>query len=421
MTVIAKILAREVLDSRGNPTVEAELHTDSGAWGRAIVPSGASTGAAEAHELRDTAAARYDGRGVRQAVDHVIRSIAPEIVGLDPADQQTIDAKLIQLDSSPQKRKLGGNALLAVSLATAHAAAAARGVPLYRHLADLFRAVDADAPQPRVPVPMVNMISGGLHAGGNLDFQDFLIIPAGAENFAVGLEWSVRIYRRLGALLTSAGYEGRLVGDEGGYGPRLASNEQAVEFIVRAVEDAGLRPGRDVTIAIDVASTHFYDGANYRLSATGDARLTSEQLIDQLAALVEQFPIVSIEDGLAEDDWTGWQQLTATLGGSVRLVGDDLFATNLARLQRGIEMGVANSVLVKVNQIGTLSETFETIKLARRHGYEYVVSARSGESEDTTIADLAVATAAESIKIGSIVRGERLAKYNQLLRIAEQL
>ncbi len=420
MTTIANILAREVLDSRGQPTVEAEVHTSDGARGRAIVPSGASTGAAEAYELRDSSEARYDGRGVRQAVAHVRDILAPALRGLDPCDQQGLDARLLGLDGSPQKRTLGGNALLAVSLANAHAAAAARGVPLYRHLADLVRQLDAGAPSARLPLPMINMISGGLHAGGNLDFQDFLIMPIGAEGLATGLEWAVRVYRQLGRLLSSAGHEGRLVGDEGGFGPRLASNAEAAEFLVRAIEAAGLRPGHDVTIAIDVAGTHFYDGRHYRLAATGEARLTSAQLIDQLQTLAERFPITSIEDGLAEDDWNGWQQLTARLGTKLRLVGDDLFATNVARLRQGIQLGAANSVLIKVNQIGTLSETLETVRLARTSGYSYIVSARSGETEDTTIADLAVATAADLIKIGSIVRGERLAKYNQLLRIAEE-
>jgi enolase len=421
LSTIEKILAREVLDSRGNPTVETEVFAADGAWGRAIAPSGASTGAAEAHELRDGDAERYDGRGVRQAVEHVRRTIGPALLGFDAIDQQAVDARLLELDGTPQKKRLGGNALLAVSLAAAHAAAASKRIPLYRHLADLARQADPTAPEPRVPVPMINMISGGLHAGGNLDFQDFLIMPIGAANFATGLEWSVRIYRRLGRLLADAGYEGRLVGDEGGFGPRLPSNEQAAEFVVRAIEAAGLRPGDDVTLAIDVASTHFYDGQHYRLAATGNARLSAEQMIDQLAALAARFSITSIEDGLAEDDWAGWQQLTARLGGTVQLVGDDLFATNPERLRRGIASGAANSVLVKVNQIGTLSETLATVAIARQAGYGFVVSARSGETEDTTIADLAVATAADRIKIGSVVRSERLAKYNQLLRIAEEL
>jgi len=418
---ITKILAREVLDSRGNPTLEAEVHTSSGASGRAIVPSGASTGKAEVCELRDAAEARYDGKGVLGAAAHVRDKIGPALAGYDPTDQLAVDRKLLELDNTPQKTTLGGNALLAVSLATAHAGAAARGVPLYRHLNDVFRQLDSSAPQPRVPQAMINMISGGLHAGGNLDFQDFLIMPVGATNVAIALEWTVRIYRRLGELLSQSGYEGRLVGDEGGYGPRLQNNEHAAEFVVSAIEAAGLQPARDVTIALDVASTHFFEGSRYRLEVTGDEQLTSDQLIDYLARLVEQFPITSIEDGLAEDDWTGWQQLTTRLGGTVRLVGDDLFATNAARIERGIRLGVANSVLIKVNQIGTLTETLQAVSLARKAGYSYVVSARSGETEDTTIADLAVATAADLIKIGSIVRSERLAKYNQLLRIEEQL
>ena len=420
MTAISKIIAREVLDSRGNPTVEAEVHTHDGARGRAIVPSGASTGTAEACELRDTDSARFDGRGVQTAVAHVRDTIAPALLGFDPEDQRGVDRKLLELDDTPQKTKLGGNALLAVSLATAHAAAAARGIPLYRHLNDVFRQIDAQAPQPTMPATMVNMISGGLHAGGNLDFQDFMIIPL-ADDVATALEQTVRIYRRLGQLLSEAGYEGRLVGDEGGYGPRLGSNSQAAEFVVRAIGAAGLRPGEDVSLALDVAASHFFDGDRYRLTATGGLSLTSAELIEHLTSLVERFPIISIEDGLAEEDWTGWQQMTSKLGDRVQLVGDDLFATNINRLRRGVELAAANSILIKVNQIGTLSETLETIALARQAGYRTIVSARSGETEDTTIADLAVATAADHIKIGSIVRSERLAKYNQLLRIAEEL
>lgn len=421
MTHIQSILAREVLDSRGHPTVEAEVHLAGGAWGRAIVPSGASTGAAEACELRDTAATRYNGRGVTGAVRNVREVISTALVGFDALDQRAVDARLVDLDGSPQKRSLGANALLGVSLATAHAAAAARGIPLFRHLADSFRAIDPGAPAPRMPTPMINMISGGLHAGGNLDFQDFLIMAVGADSLATGLEWSARVYRRLGESLSQAGYEGRLVGDEGGYGPRLPSNEAAAEFVTEAIESSGLRAGRDMVLAIDVASTHFFDGKAYRLSATNEAPLTSDEMIDRLAALVERFPVASLEDPLAEDDWAGWQAITARLGSRVRLIGDDLFATNPQRLRKGIERKAANAVLVKLNQIGTLSETLETVAIARAAGYGYVISARSGESEDTTIADLAVATAADSIKIGSLARSERLAKYNQLLRIDEEL
>jgi enolase len=421
LSTITKILAREVLDSRGNPTVETEVHTSSGTIGRAIAPSGASTGSAEAFELRDTADARYDGRGVLQAVENVNSNIGAALKGYETSDQRGVDGRLIELDGSRDKRNLGGNALLAVSLANAHAAAAARRVPLYRHLHDLYKQFDSSAPPPQMPLPMVNMISGGLHAGGNLDFQDFLIKPVGAETYADGLEWIVRVYRRLGTLLSGAGYEGRLVGDEGGYGPRLKSNVEAVEFLIRAIEAANLRPGRDVTIALDVASTHFYDGRNYRLIATGEQRLSSDEMIEVMSDLVDRFPIKSIEDPLAEDDWSGWQKLTARLGKRTRLVGDDLFATNVQRLERGIRERAANSILIKLNQIGTLSETLQAVFVARQAGYGYVVSARSGETEDTTIADLAVATAAGHIKIGSVVRSERLAKYNRLLRIAEDL
>lgn len=434
---IRRVLAREVLDSRGNPTVEVEVHCDGGKSGTAIVPAGASTGTAEACELRDDDSARYDGRGVRRAVDNVNRVLGPAIVGLEPCDQFTIDGLLLDLDGTPQKSRLGGNALLGVSLASAHAASATDGIPLYRHLARLAASLPEEAHGnnpgstitvaaplpivPRMPLPMVNMISGGLHAGGNLDFQDFLIQPVGAPDYPTGLEWIVRVYRRLGELLSRNGFEGRLVGDEGGYGPRLVSNREAAEYVVRSIEAARLRPGADVTIALDVASTHFYDGSHYRLAATGAARLTSDEMIDQLVALVDAFPIDSIEDGLAEEDWAGWQRLTERLGARVRLVGDDLFATNRQRVARGMELGAANAVLIKVNQIGTLTETLQTMKLAGSRDWWRVVSARSGETEDSTIADLAVGTAAEQIKIGSIVRSERLAKYNRLLRIAEDL
>jgi enolase len=418
---ISSIFAREVLDSRGNPTVEAEVHTRGGVVGRAIAPSGASTGASEAFELRDTAAARYDGRGVRQAVANVCETIAPALKRYEVIDQRGIDARMIELDGTPDKRRLGANAVLAVSLAAAHAGAMARRLPLYKHLHDLMLQFDSAVPPPHMPLPMVNMISGGLHAGGNLDFQDYLIKPNGAANYAEGLEWIVRVYRRLGSLLMAAGYEGRLVGDEGGYGPKLKSNEEAIELVLKAIVAAGLQPGRDVTIALDVASTQFFDGRNYRLIATGDQQLSSDEMIDRMAALVDQYPIRSIEDALAEDDWAGWQRLTARLGSRVRLVGDDLFTTNVQRIERGIEERAGNCVLIKLNQIGTLSETLGAVQVARRGGFGYIVSARSGETEDTTIADLAVATVADGIKIGSIVRSERLAKYNRLLRIAEEL
>ena len=418
--MIAKVHAREVLDSRGQPTVQVEVHCRDGTSGSAIVPAGASTGKAEAHELRDGDSARYGGRGVLKAVANVNQVLGPAVLGRDPCEQAAIDDLLCRLDGTPQKSQLGGNAILGVSLAVAHAAAVVQNLPLYHHLNQLWRQIAGEA-DCRMPLPMTNLISGGLHAGGNLDFQDFLIMPVGAENYRAGLEWIVRIYRRLATLLGEAGYEGRLVADEGGFGPRLPSNRAAIEFIVRAVEAAGLRPGDDVTIALDVASTHFYDGTRYRLQATGGQRLTSSQMIEQLEELVGAFPVASIEDGLAEDDWSGWQELTRRLGERVRLVGDDLFATNPERIRRGIELGAANSALIKLNQIGTLTETLQAMSVARSAGYGCVVSARSGESEDATIADLAVATAADLIKIGSIQRSERLAKYNRLLAIEESL
>jgi enolase len=423
MRHISGIQAREVLDSRGRPTVEVDVFVGGRLAGRAIVPSGASTGAAEALELRD-GDERYDGLGVRRAVANVNRVIAPALAGADPADQLALDKKLLALDPSPQKSQLGANAILGVSLAAAHAGAAVREVPLYRHLHDCLMTVAEHGgaiPEPRMPLPMTNMISGGLHAGHNLDFQDVLVIPHAAPDFPTGLEWIVRVYNRLGGLLTAAGYEGRLVGDEGGFGPRLASNEQAIEFVVTAIEAAGLRPSEDMTIALDVASTHFYDGRSYRLKAGKDTRLSSNEMIEHLEQFVARYPITSIEDGLAEEDWDGWQQLTSRLGGHVQIVGDDLFATNPQRVHRGIEMQAANSLLVKPNQIGTLTETLRAIDPARRAGMTHVVSARSGETEDTTISDLAVGTAAKYIKIGSIVRSERLAKYNRLLRIETEL
>lgn len=424
MAKISSLYAAEVLDSRGDPTVEVEIRCDDGSSGRAMVPAGASTGKAEAHELRDGDATRYDGRGVLQAVKHVRDIIAPAVIGIDPAEQFTIDNRLCELDDSPHKRKLGANALLGVSLAAAHAAAASARIPLYRHINQLWQRVSAGAnvSQPRIPLPMTNMISGGAHAGRNLDFQDFLIMPIGATSYAQALEWIVRVTRRLGKVLTDAGFEGRLVGDEGGYGPRLKNSRQAVELIVKAIEAARLRPGEDVTMAIDVASTQFFDGTHYQFSATGQSRITGAEMVDQLEQLVDDFPLItSIEDGLAEDDWDGWQQLTRRLGSRVRLIGDDLFATHEDRLRRGVALGAANGILIKANQVGTLSETLRTMRLAQSSNYSRVISARSGETEDTTIADLAVGTATKSIKIGAIQRSERLAKYNRLLRIEQEI
>ncbi|HEX3654359.1 MAG TPA: phosphopyruvate hydratase [Pirellulales bacterium] len=424
MSAISQMLAREVLDSRGMPTVEVDVLCDDGCRGRAIAPSGASTGSAEAYELRDGDRSRYDGRGVRMAVAHVNEQIAPALRGLDPADQLAIDQRLCELDGTPRKSKLGANAILAASLGVAHAGAEALKIPLYRHINRLWQSLLPHATgqmQPRIPLPMTNLISGGLHAGGNLDFQDFLVMPVGATSYAEALEWIVRVSRRLGRLLSGAGCEGYLVGDEGGYGPRLRNSREAVAFIVRAIEAAGLRPGEDMALAIDVASTHFFDGTYYRLTSGGGARLTASEMISQLEALVDEFPIIAIEDALAEDDWPGWEELTRRLGARVRLIGDDLFATREDRLRRGIAAGAANSLLVKPNQVGTLSETLRTMRLAQTSNYGRIVSARSGETEDTTIADLAVGTAAKCIKIGSIQRSERLAKYNRLLRIEEEL
>jgi enolase len=420
---------REVLDSRGKPTVQAEIWSPflehRMMLGTAMVPSGASTGRAEAFEMRDLDAGWYDGQGVRGAIFQMNRREILPLQKLDPIDQQAVDHRLLECDPTPQKTFLGGNVILAVSLAVAHAGANVRGIPLWMHLHHCFR-IEAEArgqaiPAPKMPLPMVNMISGGKHAGGNLDFQDILIQPVGTSDYPMQLEWIVRVYRRLSKLLIEAGYEGYLVGDEGGFGPRLKSNREAVELVVRAIEAAKLRPGDDVNIAIDVASSHFYRDGRYHLAAEQGRALTSSEMIDRLEEWADAFPIASIEDGLAEDDWDGWRELTKRLGSRVKLVGDDLFATNEARVKRGIELGCGNSVLVKVNQIGTLTETFRTMLTAMSAGYTRVVSARSGETEDTTIADLAVGCGAESIKIGSIVRSERLAKYNRLLRIAEQL
>lgn len=421
MAIIEEIRAREVLDSRGNPTVEVEVRA-AGEWGRAIVPSGASTGSAEAVELRDGDLNRYGGRGVRLAVENVCTVLGPAIRGYDAREQSRIDALLLELDGTLSKSKLGANAILGVSLATAVAAAKAERMPLYLHLHSLFTDIaTTPAPPPRIALPMTNMISGGLHAGGNLDFQDILIEPVGPIEYPIALEWIVRVYKALGSLLHEAGFEGRLVGDEGGYGPRLRSNRSAVEFVVRAIERARLLPGEQLAVALDVAASHFVVNDQYQLHSESDLRLSSAQMIDRLEDWTRSFPVVSIEDGLGESDWDGWKSLTERLGQRTRLVGDDLFATNPARIQQGISRGIANSVLIKVNQIGTLTETFQAIDLARAAGYSYVLSARSGESEDDFLADVATATAATRIKIGSIVRSERLAKYNRLLRIAEEL
>jgi enolase len=429
MATLQALKARQVLDSRGRPTVEVEAMASTGARGRAIVPSGASTGRHEALELRDAEVPRYGGLGVLRAADHVNREIAAAVAGMDLDDQGGLDARLIALDGTPNKSRLGANAVLGVSLAAAHAAAAARGEELFVHLNRLWRqrldaaGTPAATAGPALPMPMVNMISGGLHAGGNLDIQDVLIIPVGATTYSAALEMTVAVYRAVGAVLRERGFESVLVGDEGGYGPRLRDDEQALEVVGDALLACGFEPGRDVAIAVDVAASHFFDPdrGTYRLRATGGRDLDGPGLVDLLAGWVQRYPIVSIEDGLAEDDWDGWAALTARLGASVQLIGDDLFATQVDRLRRGIDRRAGNAVLIKLNQVGTLTETFDAILLARQHGFRTIVSARSGETEDITIADLAVATAAGQIKIGSVARSERLAKYNRLLRIEEAL
>jgi enolase len=435
MTRIESVHAREVFDSRGKPTVEVDIRCAGGYTGRGIVPSGASTGSQEAIELRDGDAGRLDGLGVRRAVMHVNSEIVYAVLGQEVEDQQKLDKLLCRLDGTPDKSRLGGNALLGVSLAAAHAAAAVKGVQLVTHLQDVWKRVLWAAKRPTVPpagteklgnrpilpLPMVNMISGGLHAGGNLDFQDFMIIPVAARSYRQALDWSVLIYRRLSRLLIDDGYEGVLVGDEGGFGPKLKSNEEAIQYILRAIEAANLRPGDDVCLALDVASSHFYADGHYRAHGQSRSELSADEMVGLLETWCDWYPIVSIEDGIAEDDWDGWKTLTARLGQRVQLIGDDLFVTNRAHIQRGVSEGVANSVLIKLNQAGTVWETMVATQVALDNGYRPVISARSGETEDTTIADLAVATGAGQIKIGSVARSERLAKYNQLIRLEESL
>lgn len=411
MSIIVDVYAREVLDSRGNPTVEVEVALESGGKGRAIVPSGASTGAYEAVELRDGDKSRYLGKGVTKAVDNVNTIIAPEIIGLDALDQVAIDRKMIQLDGTPNKAKLGANAILAVSMAVARAAADALDVPLYTYLGG-FNAKT-------LPVPMMNIINGGEHADNNIDVQEFMVLPVGASDFKEALRIGAEIFHNLKAVLHDKGLN-TAVGDEGGFAPNLGSNEEAITTIISAIERAGYKPGVDVFLGMDVASTEFFKDGKYELAGEGKS-FTSAEFVDLLASWVEKYPIVSIEDGCSEDDWEGWKLLTEKLGNKVQLVGDDLFVTNTERLSSGIEQGVGNSILVKVNQIGTLTETFDAIEMAKRAGYTAVISHRSGESEDSTIADIAVATNAGQIKTGAPSRTDRVAKYNQLLRIEDQL
>lgn len=408
---IQSVQARQVLDSRGGPTVEVEVALRGGGVGRAIVPSGASTGQAEALELRDGDPHDYAGKSVRRAVANVTAVLAPPLIGMEATQQTQIDETILALDGTPNKARLGANALLGVSLAVAHAAAAGQQMPLYRYLGGDKATL--------LPMPMVNILSGGLHAGGAVDMQDYLAIPIGAPDYAAALHWLSRVRKATGELLAQDGYEAVLVAHEGGYGPRLPDNEAGLRYLTQAIERAGLRPAEDVAIALDVASTHFYQDERYHF-AVEERAMSAAELVERLADWVERYPIISIEDGLAEEDWVGWRRLTQWLG-RIQLLGDDLFVTNPARLQTGIDLGVANAVLIKLNQVGTLTETVQTVRLAQAHGYNPVISARSGETEDTTIADLAVATRAGQIKVGSLRGSERLAKYNRLLRIAEEL
>ena len=415
-TKIARIHALEVLDSRGNPTVEVDLWLAGGALGRAIVPSGASTGKHEALELRDGDSARHDGKGVLRAVANVNEIIAPQLIrtSLDATNQRGVDELLRTLDGTHDKSKLGANAILGVSLAAAHASANALGIPLYQYLGGELAN--------ELPVPMVNIISGGEHSAWSIDFQDFLVIPVGATSYSEGLLWCRAVYQATSRLLTQRNLLPGGVADEGGFGPRLSSNEDALGLLVDAIDLAGFKAGvsRDLAIGIDVASSEFHQDGKYTLH-TEERELSSSEMVRLLKAWVDQYPIISVEDGLAEDDWEGWQQLTESVGSRVQLIGDDLFTTNPGRLQMGIDRQAANAVLVKLNQIGTLTETLEVVSTAQRAGFMPVISARSGETEDTTIADLSVATGAGQIKIGSLTRSERLAKYNQLLRIEDQL
>src|SRR5271165_1558074 len=414
LTTIADLRGRQVLDSRGNPTVEAEIFLDGGARARAIVPSGASTGEHEAVELRDGDKSLYLGKGVLQAVANVNGEIAETLVGVDAADQRTLDARLIELDGTPNKGRLGANAILAVSMAAARASANACELPLYRYL--------GGAAANLLPVPMMNILNGGAHADNNVDFQEFMVMPVGAPSFSEALRWGVETFHVLKGVLKKRGYN-TAVGDEGGFAPSLKSNTEAIEVVLEAIAQAGFKPGEQIAVALDPAASEFYDKdkKKYIFKKSDKSEHSSEEMVKYWADWARQYPIVSLEDGLAEDDWGGWKLLTDELGKTIQLVGDDLFVTNVERLQRGIDAGVANSILIKVNQIGSVSETIDAINLARENGYTAVISHRSGETEDTFIADLAVATGAGQIKTGSASRTDRIAKYNQLLLIEEEL
>jgi enolase len=413
MTTIIDVFAREILDSRGNPTIEVDVALEGGAMGRAAVPSGASTGEHEAVELRDGDAARYKGKGVLQAVKNVNDIIADEVIGEDATEQTLIDKILIELDGTPNKAKLGANAMLAVSLAAAKAAAEAFALPLYQYIGGSNAKL--------LPVPMMNILNGGMHADNNVDLQEFMVMPAGAPNFAEALRMGVETFHSLKSVLKKKGYN-TSVGDEGGFAPDLKSNEEALQVIMEAIELAGYKAGKEIFIALDPAASSFYltDEKVYNLASEGK-KLSSSQMVDYYVDLVKKYPIASIEDGMAEDDWDGWKLMTDKLGAKIQLVGDDLFVTNTERLKRGIDMGVCNSILIKLNQIGTLTETLDAIEMAKTAGYTAVVSHRSGETEDSTIADVVVATNAGQIKTGSACRTDRICKYNQLLRIEENL
>ncbi|MFD1020407.1 phosphopyruvate hydratase [Thalassobacillus hwangdonensis] len=411
MPYITDVYAREVLDSRGNPTIEVEVYTESGAFGTALVPSGASTGEYEAVELRDGDKDRYLGKGVQQAVENVNEKIGPELLGLDVTQQVVIDYLMMELDGTENKGKLGANAILGVSMAVAHAAADFVGLPLYKYLGG-FNAKT-------LPTPMMNIVNGGEHADNNVDIQEFMIMPVGAPDFREALRMGAEIFHSLKKVLKSKGYN-TAVGDEGGFAPNLQSNEEALSTIIEAIEAAGYKPGTEVQLAMDVAASEIFEDGKYNLKGEGVVR-TSEEMVDWYEQMVDKYPIVSIEDGLDENDWDGFKKLTERIGDRVQLVGDDLFVTNTKKLSRGIEEGIGNSILIKVNQIGTLTETFEAIEMAKQAGYTAVISHRSGETEDATIADIAVATNAGQIKTGAPSRTDRVAKYNQLLRIEDQL
>lgn len=411
MTTISKIHAREILDSRGNPTLEAEVTLSDGSFGRAMVPSGASTGSKEAVELRDGDKTRYLGKGVKKAVANVNTTIADALKGFDANDQKGLDSRLVNLDGTDNKGRLGANALLGVSLANAHAVAASKKLPLWAHLAGDRAAV--------LPVPMMNIINGGAHADNNVDMQEFMVLPVGMDSFAEALRAGTEVFHSLKSVLKGRGLA-TAVGDEGGFAPDLRSNEEAIEVILEAIGKAGYVAGEDILLGLDVASTEFFENGKYNLQGEGK-RLNSEQFVDFLANWAKQYPIITIEDGMSEDDWAGWKQLTERVGNTVQLVGDDLFVTNPKIFREGIEKSVANAILIKVNQIGTLSETLEAVAMADAAKYAAVISHRSGETEDTTIADIAVATTATQIKTGSLCRSDRVAKYNQLLRIEEAL